>query len=111
LRTGKSVIVCRKEDAAFMLAQASAPTASAAPVYEKSAVIKKSIKNLVVDNAEALVLESLKGRKGIHVVYSGLNDEIRSRFGVDPTEVTGTMIAKGLINGRGAKGGFWITSK
>jgi hypothetical protein len=38
-----------------------------------------------------------------------LNDEIRSRFGVNPVEVTNGMITKGQIKGRPAKRGFYIT--
>lgn len=108
LKLGKASIVCRPEDVASIMASIGG-NAPATPAYEKSAVVHKAIKALTAENAEELVLKTLVNRKGVHTVFSGLNDEIRSRYGVNPVEVTNRMIEKGQIKGRPAKRGFYIT--
>ena len=108
VKHGKTSIVCRAEDVASIMSSLNGTTKPAEKVYEKSAVIRKAIRNIKAETAEDLVLSSLVNRDGLHTVISGLNQEIRDRFELDPVVVTSDMIKDGLIKGRPAKRGFWI---
>ena len=46
--------------------------------------------------------------KGLHTVYSGLNQTIKAVYDVDPVEITRAMMADGIIVGHPAPGGFTI---
>jgi len=114
LKVGKASIVCRPEDVAKIMAQIGGTTGTGTPVYEKSAEVHKAIRNIKADNAEELVIKSLAGRTGLHTVFSGLNDEIRTRYNLDPVKVTNDMIANGILDekkSRPSKRGFWIVLK
>lgn len=107
-----ATIQCRPEDVAGIMGSLNKDTSNdpAKKVYEKSSVIHKAIRNIKAETPEDLVLGAIANRNGLHTVFSGLNDELRTRFGADPVEVTEKMINNGLIKGRPAKRGFWITS-
>ena len=113
LKMGKTTIICKPEDVAGIMASVGSGvnTLPQKPLYEKSSILHKAIRSIQADDAEDLVLKALKGRVGVHTVYSGLNQELRDRFGADPVEISESLINKGLINGRPAKGGFYITLK
>lgn len=51
-------------------------------------------------------IKKLRGKyRGIHTVFSGLNEAFRQYFGEDPRPVTQEMAAKGIIEIRPVKGG------
>jgi alanine dehydrogenase len=103
-------ITCKPEDVATIVSTLSGKSATNdKPVYEKSAVVHKALKNIVANTPELFTLAALANRDGLHTVFSGYNDEIRTRFDVNPVDVTESMIAAGSIKGRPAKRGFWIT--
>jgi hypothetical protein len=51
-----------------------------------------------------------EGYKGIHTVYSGVNNAFRQYYGkdADPIVAVNALIAKGELAGNPAKGGFTI---
>jgi len=49
--------------------------------------------------------------KGIHVVYSGFNAAFKKYYGEESRATTDALLAKGVIEGRPAKGGFMIYKK
>jgi hypothetical protein len=108
-----ATITCKPEDVASIMSalNGNAPAKDGKKVFEKSSVIHKAIRNIKAETPEELVTSALANRDGLHTVFSGLNDELRTRFGADPIEVTESMINDGLIDGRPAKRGFWITRK
>ncbi len=112
LKIGKTVITCKPEDVGGIMASMNGPASKAAekPIYEKSTTLRKAIINIEANNPKDLVLKALANRNGIHTVISGLNNELRERFNVDPRDITSELIAEGLIKGRPAKRGFWITN-
>jgi len=63
--------------------------------------------NTAIALAEADVLAK-KGvaYKGIHVVWSGLNECLQTEFGVEPKECTDYLIDKGVFAKTRAKGGI-----
>jgi hypothetical protein len=75
---------------------------------------KNDIKSLKADSPEELVLLAIEkqtaksGKEGVHVVYSGLNEELKSRFGVNPREVTSEMEKAGLITINTTHGGVRV---
>jgi hypothetical protein len=109
LKIGKTIIQCRPEDVGNIMSSVSTAPVTAEKKYEKSTVIHKAIRNLEANTPEELVIGALANRSGIHTVFSGLNEELRNRFGADPIDVTEKMMNAGLIKGRPAKKGFWIT--
>jgi hypothetical protein len=107
-----ATITCKPGDvASIMGALNGKPVTDGKKVYEKNTIIHKAIRNLKAETPEELVINALANREGLHTVFSGLNEELRDRFGADPVAVTEGMISDGLINGRPAKRGFWITRK
>lgn len=46
--------------------------------------------------------------KGMHVVYSGFNEEFKRRFGKDSREVVDAMAAEGIVHKRPAKSGVTL---
>lgn len=110
IKLGKATIQCKPEDVAgIMSSMNGSKPEDGKKVYEKSTVVHKAIRNLKAETPEELVLGALANRDGLHTVFSGLNDELRVRFGADPIDITEKMISAGQIKGRPAKRGFWIT--
>ncbi len=57
-------------------------------------------------------IKKLRGKyRGIHTVFSGLNEAFRQYFGEDPRPVTQDMAAKGIIEIRPVKGGVMLYLK
>lgn len=110
LKYGKVVIQCKPNDvSSIMSSLEGTKDAKTEKVYEKSTVVHKAIRDIKAVDPKELDMKALANRNGLHTVFSGLNEEIRSRFNIDPKVVTNDMINEGLIEGRPAKKGFWIT--
>lgn len=105
-----ATIQCKPEDVAKIMGSlVGKGQESAKKVYEKSSVTHKAIRAIKAATPEEFTLACLANREGLHTVFSGYNDEIRTRFGVDPVDVTEKMITDGLIHGRPAPKGYWLT--
>lgn len=110
IKIAGATIQCKPEDVSSIMSSLNgSKPADGKKVYEKSTVIHKAIRNLKAETPEELVLGALANRDGLHTVFSGLNDELRVRFGVDPVDITERMVTAKLIQGRPAKKGYWIT--
>lgn len=111
LKYGKVVIQCKPGDISGIMSSLEGKSeAKKEKVYEKSAVVKKAVRSIKASSPQEFVLKALANREGLHTVFSGLNDELRTRFEVDPKDITNGMIADGLIAGRLARKGFWISN-
>ena len=60
----------------------------------------------VIESEEKL--NAKKGWKGAHVVFSGLNQVIRSEFKADPREVIDGYVAEGKLESKLAKKGIRV---
>lgn len=85
-------------------------TITSTPHVEAS-VLRKALKNIKADTPEDFVLQALlqtPKKDGIHVVWNGLNAELKDRFNCDPQAVTKAMKDSGLITGHPVTGGYKI---
>jgi len=83
------------------------------PVFRSSKEVLQATSTISGDTAPEYIMNVLKAGlvpqgHGLHTVFSGLNGQIRKRFGFDPMDVTSEMAQKGLITVRPAKGGAVI---
>jgi hypothetical protein len=87
---------------------------TSAPQHVENTVLRKALENIKADTPEDFVLQALMQapkKDGIHVVWNGLNTELKKRFNYDTDAAkrcTAAMKEAGLIDGHPVKGGYKI---
>jgi hypothetical protein len=112
-------VTCDKEDLSSVMSAltGTAPAVANKPadtILVKGSELKRAFDKVVAEAPDQFILKCLAlpivNNRGIHTVYTGMNDLLRKKFpGINPVELTTQMEQAGLIKGRSAPGGHSIS--